>query len=937
MQQAGIPESNNCISDFDIDTVLSEMTVHEKCTLLAGADGWHTAGCPRLGIPPIMMTDGPNGLRKQAQGSDALGFTDSEPATCFPTESALACSFDPDLIEHIGKALGEECRRAGVSMLLGPGINMKRSPLCGRNFEYYSEDPVLAGTLASAHIKGIQSMGVGASLKHFAGNSQEKARMSSDSVIAPRALHEIYMRAFSIAVKSKPWAVMTAYNRLNGTFCSQNSYLIFHVLRGLWHYRGMTVTDWEALSSLSLSLPAGLDLVMPGPREDYIAEVESCVTSHEISQTQLDEAVRRVLEVTKKSVTAREIPYTCDVHAHLDLAEKAAERSAVLLKNDDNVLPVSNEKSVAVIGAFALHARFQGTGSSRVHPITTDNFLQEFRKVHTGARVQYAPGYDLKTGESTKDQLQFARYVASHNDVAIVYVGLPEKFESEGFDRTRMRLPESQMDLVLEVCANNPHTVVVVVGGAPVEMPWRRRPQAILLTYLSGCQGGRAAANLISGKANPSGKLAETWPERLEDTPTAGRFPDTSREILYTEDIYMGYRYYDAVGAKVAYPFGFGLSYTTFEYTDLSVEPLAEDEHSVSHEAKNADQSIDEAMDAPAYRVSCTVYNTGERDGRETVQLYVAPQSTTFYHAPQTLQAFQSVFIPAGQTRRVQLILTRKAFAYWCQARDTWSVEAGDFEIRMGASSRDIRLSQTIHVDGDKPVYDGAPLRYHKPYAGCFSDASVDGSTQDMWGNAIPDASSSDPNDMFTLGFNAKNASSGNADKAGEQPPTARDDFRQIYGHHLPKVKASLPFTLDSTLSDAANSRVGRMFYPLVMRGLQNTVKDEQVRQRYESMLNDMPIKSVHMQGYSMNAANVMVQVLNGHYGKASRLWWSKRIENFQARMKKRREAGTPTAQHTEKLRNEERGSGNPGNEKQRSEEMLNEQQPNENMYRDQK
>lgn len=857
-------DSNPTIDDFDVDFVCDHMTLHEKCVLLAGPDGWHTAGVPRLGVPAVMMCDGPNGLRKQSKGADMLGFTKSEPATCFPTESALACSFDPDLIESVGRALGEEARDAGVSMLLGPGINMKRSPLCGRNFEYYAEDPYLSGTLAAAHIRGAQSVGVGSSLKHFAGNSQEKARMTSDSVISSRALHEVYLRAFSIAVKQQPMSVMTAYNRLNGVYCSQNSRLITRTLREAWDYDGLVVTDWEALSSLNASLPAGLDLVMPGPREDYIDEVESCVKSHEISTRQLDRTVRRILTFTKQCVEARRIPCTCDIDEHLDLAEKAAERSAVLLKNEDGLLPIADDTNVAVIGAFAKHPRFQGTGSSRVNAVEVDSFLDEFRKIH-GASVSYAEGYDAETGVATREQLRSAADLASRSDVAIVYAGLPQVFESEGFDRRQMRIPEDQVHLIMEVCAKNPRTVVVLVGGAPMETPWRRCPQSILLTYLSGCQGGRAAARLITGKANPSGKLAETWPLRLEDTPTAGRFPDPSREILYTEDIYIGYRYYDAVGAQVAYPFGFGLSYTRFAYTGLHVN---------EEDAKG--------LDDVQVRLSFTISNTGSFDGREIAQVYVAPMSQTVYHAPQTLEGYRSVPIPAGQSRDVSIDLPRKAFAHWSTSEDGWTVEDGDFEIRVGASSRDVRLSQTVHVRGEAPRFDGAPARYHHPFAGCFSDASVDGTNKDAWGNDTTLAHARKRTDIFAFGGEPIESDGSNSGESERMIEQARDDaltdFKRIYGRDLPQTTGYRPYTLDSTLRDTGNSRIGRMFYPLVVRGLENVIKDERVRERYVNMLDDMPIRSVHMQGFSMNSANVMVHVLNHRYAKAASLWWSRHV-----------------------------------------------------------
>lgn len=797
---------------IDIDAVLSQMTVHEKCALLAGADGWHTTGCPRLGVPAVMMADGPHGLRKQGDGIDILGFKTSSPVTCFPTASALACSFDEKLAERVGRALGEECRSEGVSVSLGPGVNMKRSPLCGRNFEYYSEDPYLAGKMAAGHIRGVQSCGVGTALKHFMGNSQEKARMTSDSVIDDRALHEVYMRAFALAVREgKPWSVMTAYNRMNGTYCSQNRFLIQDILRNTWGFDGITVTDWEALSSVTESMPAGLDLVMPGPRPDYVEALESGIRQHAMTKMELDHAARRVLEFINRCIEGRTVPYTCNMEEHERLAREAARRSAVLLKNN-GILPLRGRQSVAVIGAFAKSPRYQGAGSSKINPRNLDCFWDAIHSNYSSGRIAYAPGYDAATGLASDAQLAEAAGLAAANDVAIVFAGLPDSYESEGFDRRSMRMPHSHVRLIEQVCAANPNTVVVLQGGAPFELPWRQLPAAILLMYLSGCEGGHAAADLLTGVANPTGKLAETWPVSRADTPTAGRFPDPASEILYTESIYIGYRYYEAVGVDVAYPFGFGLSYTGYAYRDLDVQP--------------AGGSSD--IEGMAFSASCTIENTGSRAGVEAVQLYIAPIAPGVYKAPQTLQGFTCVELQPAEAKQVRFDIPRRAFAHYDTQAGAWQVEAGAYEIRISASSQDIRLREIVTVAGIAKRDDGAPQRYHTPKAGDFCAAAT----------------------------------------------KAKDDFRDLYGRPLPHPKPLRPFTIDSTLSDARHTVYGKVLNPFIKKAMQDMVPDERIHTQYAEMIDDMPIKSVHMQGWRMSSAAVMVDILNRRFVRGFRTWW---------------------------------------------------------------
>ena len=817
---------------IDIDGALSKMTLREKCALLAGADGWHTTGCPRLGVPAVMMADGPHGLRKQTSGVDILGFRDSIAVTCFPTASATACSFDEDLLERVGRALGEECRAEGVSVLLGPGVNMKRSPLCGRNFEYFSEDPCLAGRMAAAHIRGVQSCGVGTALKHFAGNSQEKARMTSDSVIDNRALHEVYLRAFRIAVQQgRPWCVMTAYNKLNGVYCSQNRLLMHEILRDNWGFDGITVTDWEALSSVSESLPAGLDLVMPGPRPDYVEALEREIKHHGITKLELDRAARRMLEFIDRCQRGRDIRYECDVNDHLRLAREAARRSAVLLEND-GTLPVGPQQSLAIIGAFAKTPRYQGAGSSKINPRELDCLWDAMRESHPCGHLEYAAGYDAATGLASDAQVEEAVAAARACDTAIVVAGLPDSYESEGFDRRSMRMPHAQNHLIEAVCAANPHTVVVLQGGAPFELPWRELPASILLMYLSGCQGGHAAADLIVGTASPSGKLAETWPVSRADTPTAGRFPDSSKEVAYTESIYVGYRYYDAVGQDVAYPFGYGLSYTEFRYRDVAVKSLA---------GANDGREGESFLDADAFRITCTIENIGKRSGAEVVQLYVAPLEPGVYKAPQTLQDFACVPLDAGESKTVEFTLPRRAFAHFDAQRESWQVEAGSYELRVGASSRDIRQAATVPVAGLPKCEDDAPQRYHVPEPGCFSAAA----------------------------------------------DFAKDDFAELYGRPLPRPIPVRPYTIDSTLADTRHTIYGKVLSPFIKQAMMESVPDERVHEAYGEMIDDMPIKSVHMQGWRMSSAAVMVDVLNRRYLRGYRTWKRAQDEKKRAAEKK--------------------------------------------------
>ena len=659
---------------MDCKSILTRMTREEKAMLLSGKDFWHTSALERLGLPSVMMTDGPHGLRKQGVKGDHLGIGASLPSTCFPTAAATACSFDEQLLERIGQALGEECRKEDVAVLLGPAMNIKRNPLCGRNFEYISEDPHLTGRLASAYVKGVQSQGVGTSLKHFAANSQEKRRNWQNSVVDERALREIYLRAFEETVKaSQPWTMMTAYNRLNGHYCSENKRLMTDIARKEWGFDGLFVTDWGAMSDPIASFRSGLNLEMPGTCKGTDKEILAAIQAGKMSEQELDAAVLKVLELLEKYAAAKSRPYHCDMEAHLRLAQEAAEKSAVLLRNN-GALPLS-DGPLLVIGGMAQKPRYQGSGSSKVCPTKLDSFCEALKAV--GIPFRFAQGYTDDSKQPDHLLIQEAAQLAGQYSQVVLFAGLPDIFESEGYDRDTMALPEAHDRLIEAVAAANPNTVVVLQCGSPVELPWREKVNAILLTYLSGCQGGKAVLRLLRGEVSPSGKLAESWPVRYQDVPNAETFAVPDEHIQCRESIYVGYRWYDAAKKEVAYPFGHGLSYTTFTYSGIVVEGDV---------------------------VRLTVTNSGQRDGAEVVQLYTGLPGSAIYRPPLELKGFCKISLRSGESREVSILLPRKSLSVYDAASGKWLVENGEYTIAVGASSRDIRLQTKLSVS------DGAVL-----------------------------------------------------------------------------------------------------------------------------------------------------------------------------------------------------------------------------------
>ncbi|MFJ6509887.1 glycoside hydrolase family 3 C-terminal domain-containing protein [Streptomyces sp. NPDC091406] len=661
---------------------LDHLTPGQKAALTSGSDFWRTQALPEAGIVSIMLADGPHGLRKQPAGGDALGIGTSLPATCFPPLVGLGSSWNPGLVERVGAAISREAIAHGVDVVLGPGVNIKRSPLGGRNFEYVSEDPLLAGLIGAAWVNGVQSLGVGTSLKHFAVNNQETDRLRVNAEVDERTLREIYLPAFEhIVTTARPTTVMCAYNGVNGTSCSQNNRLLTDVLRGEWGFDGLVVSDWGAVSDRIAALEAGLDLEMPPSGSDHT--LVDAVVAGDLDEQYLDTAVRRLLDLIDRTAGARAA--TTDPAAgtaeHHALARAAAGESAVLLRNENNALPLDPQATtpLAVIGAFAETPRFQGGGSSHVVPNRVDTPLEAIRRtVSDPARIRFAPGFTL---DGVPDAQLVAEAVEAARNAAhvLLFLGLPESAESEGFDRADILLPADQLALLDAVAVTGARIVVVLSNGATVQMtPWQDRTAAVLEGWLLGQACGSALADLLFGIANPSGRLAETIPLRLEDTPSYLHFPGGDGNVQYGEGLFVGYRSYDTLGTPVAHPFGHGLSYTTFVYSDIEVT----------------------ATGLNRVTASFTVANTGPRAGAEVAQLYVHQPVSRLRRPEQELKAFEKVFLAPGESTRVTLELNERAFAYWSPRDDGWTVDPGEFELRVGASSRDIRLRAAVRCEG---------------------------------------------------------------------------------------------------------------------------------------------------------------------------------------------------------------------------------------------
>lgn len=662
------------------------LSLEEKASLTSGASFWYTKPIERVGVPAIMVTDGPHGLRKQREGGDHLGLGDSVPATCFPPAVGLGSSWDVDLVHRVGEALGVETSIENVAVLLGPGINIKRSPLCGRNFEYLSEDPIVSGVLGAAYVKGVQSKGVGTSLKHFAANNQEHDRMRASSDVDPRPLREIYLRGFQRVVEdAQPWTVMCSYNRINGVYASEDPWLLTRVLRDEWGFEGLVVSDWGAVNERVAGLTAGMDLEMPSSNGVTDAQLVAAVKDGSLDESVLDTAAGRVLDLVRKATDgAGAVAGPLDVDAHHALAREAAGRSIVLLKNDGDVLPLAKDARIAVIGEFAEKPRYQGAGSSMINPTRVDSALDEIRALAAGD-IAYARGFSNAL-EVSPDEAAALRdeavAAASVADVAVVFLGLPARLESEGYDRDDIDLPAGQLALLDAVLAANPNTVVVLSNGGVVALPFADRVPAILEGWLLGQAGGGATADVLFGDVNPSAKLTETIPLRLEDSPAFLDFPGEFSHVRYGEGLFVGYRWYDVRRLEVAFPFGHGLSYTTFSYGDAAA-------------AVNAEGDVD---------VTVAVTNTGDRAGREIVQVYTSLADGTVQRPVRELKAFASVALEPGETREVTLTVRRKDLAYWDIRVDRWVVEGGSYTVEVAASSRDIRSTVSVEIAADDLV-----------------------------------------------------------------------------------------------------------------------------------------------------------------------------------------------------------------------------------------
>ena len=687
---------------LDVKKLVNELTLEEKPSLCSGADFWHTEAIDRLNIPAAMVSDGPHGIRKQESLADHMGVAESIKAIGFPTASAMACSFDRDLLHKVGDALGEECVAEDLAVLLGPGINMKRSPICGRNFEYYSEDPVVAGELGAAFVNGVQEHGVGTSLKHFAANNQEWRRMSISAEIDERTLREIYLAAFETVVKkAQPWTIMCSYNRINGVYSCENDWLLNKVLRDEWGFEGLVMTDWGAMDERVPSLKAGLDLEMPDCHGETDKLIVKAVQNGELEESVLDTAVERILTMVDKYLTARKgidpasmvhpLPSSVergyDVAAHHALARTTAEQSAVLLKNED-ILPLQKDKKIAFIGEFAKVPRIQGGGSSHINNTWIESALDA-----AGDSVSYAQGFHIDEETTDETLLQEAITLAKESDVAVIFAGLPDSFESEGFDRTHLNMPANQNELIARISEVQPNVVVVLHSGSPIAMPWLDKVAGVLQMYLAGQASGGAAVNLLFGDATPCGKLAETFPLHLEDNPSYLNFPGNREKVCYQEGVFIGYRYYDKKKMDVLFPFGYGLSYTDFTYSNMKV----------TVNGKNA-TDVDVIKETDEIIVSADITNTGNCDGAEIVQLYIKNPVVYEIRPEKELRDFAKVFLKAGETKTVTFTLNARAFSYYETRIHDWYAESGDYEILLASSSRDIRLQDTVSITGSKKI-----------------------------------------------------------------------------------------------------------------------------------------------------------------------------------------------------------------------------------------
>lgn len=679
----GTVKGGTAMTREKIRNLVSQMTLEEKAGMCSGADFWHLKGVKRLGIPSVMVSDGPHGLRKQAEAGDHLGINESEKAVCFPAGCATASSFDRDILKKLGETIGQECQAMGVSTILGPALNIKRSPLCGRNFEYYSEDPYVASELAASMIQGVQSKNVGTSAKHFLANNQEKRRMTSSSDADERTLREIYLAAFENAVKKgKPWTVMNSYNRINGKYVGESKEYLTDILRGEWGFDGYVMSDWGAVNDRVEGLKAGMDLEMPSSGGMNDALIVEAVKNGTLDESVVDTACERIIDVIFRYVENRDTMAELDLEKDHGTAAEIEENCIVLLKNENNILPLSKEKKVAFIGKYAQTPRYQGGGSSHINSWKVESALEAVKDI---ADVTYAKGYD--DGEDKIDEELFAEAVqtAQDADIAVIFAGLPDNFESEGYDRKHLNMPNCQNTLIAKIAEVQKNVIVVLHNGSPVLMPWKDQVKGIVEAYLGGQAVGRAVVNILYGNVNPSGRLPETFPARLEDTPCYLTYGKGGDHAVYQEGVFVGYRYYTSVGRDVLFPFGYGLSYTEFAYSDLKLDR-------------------EQMTDQDTLTVTVKVKNTGSRKGKEVVQLYVSPDDGETIRPALELRGFEKIELEPGQEREVDFTLDMRAFAYWNEEIHDWYVDSGEYQIRIGKNAQEVILSVPVQVQGTREI-----------------------------------------------------------------------------------------------------------------------------------------------------------------------------------------------------------------------------------------
>ena len=668
-----------------ITELISRMTLEEKAGLCSGEDFWHTKEIGRLGIPSVMVSDGPHGLRKQEDEADHLGINDSIKAVCFPAGCATASSFDRDLLEELGEIIGNECQAENISTILGPAMNIKRSPLCGRNFEYYSEDPLVSSEMSSAFVRGVQSKSVGTSPKHFMTNNQEYHRMTSSSEMDERTMREIYLASFENTVKKeKPWTIMNSYNKLNGTYLCENKEMLSDVLRDEWGFDGYVMTDWGAMNERVEALKAGCNLEMPASGGKTDKEIVDAVKSGELDEAVLDQRCEEFLNIIFRYIDNRNENAVFNREQDHEKARHIEEECIVLLKNEDSILPLSPEQKTAFIGKYAAAPRFQGGGSSHINSFKTESAMDALDIVDrvNKENIIYAQGYDDLEDKTDEDLLREAVEMARNVEAAVIFAGLPDSFESEGYDRTHMRMPQCQIALIEEVAKVQPNTIVVLHNGAPVEMPWINKVKAVVEVYLGGQAVGGATVNVLYGNTNPSGHLAETFPLRVQDTPCYLTYGGEHDRSVYSEGVFVGYRYYTSKDMNVLFPFGHGLSYTTFSYDNLTVER-------------------ERIRESEKLRVSVDVTNTGDQSGKEVVQLYVAPKDSTVIRPVRELRAFDKIGLAPGETKTVTFLLDSRAYTYWSTEIHGWHVESGEYDIQIGKNAQDIVLSKTVYVESE--------------------------------------------------------------------------------------------------------------------------------------------------------------------------------------------------------------------------------------------